>query len=184
MNAFWSYFWPSLGAGLAIGIIAGAFAFRVKIIRVRERPHDPDLVQPPRRRRILALALGSIAAIAAALTWHGPLGGSDRFSAEVERIARQVLVDNYAPSGVTVRIHRGPLTRQLILAGPADNFQRSEAARLLSQIPGVSEATWTSSTGVPLIVQGAIAAVLGFLLGLLVAYLVELRRRYNSQWNW
>jgi hypothetical protein len=29
-----------------------------------------------------------------------------------------------------------------------------------------------------------IASLLGFLLGLLLAYLVELRRRYNAQWNW
>ena len=184
MNAFWTYFWPALGAGLAAGIIAGAFAFRVKIIRVRERPHDPDLVQPPRRRRILALALGLIAAIGAALVWHGPLGAADRLANEVERSARQVLVDNYAPAGVTVRMHRAPLTRQLILSGPADDFQRGESVRLLRQIPGVSDATWTAPAGVPLIVQGAFAAVLGFLLGLLVAYLIELRRRYNSQWNW
>jgi hypothetical protein len=26
--------------------------------------------------------------------------------------------------------------------------------------------------------------VVGFLFGLLVAYLIELRRRYNAQWNW
>jgi ABC-type lipoprotein release transport system permease subunit len=35
-----------------------------------------------------------------------------------------------------------------------------------------------------LLVEGLFAAVLGFLLGLLLAYLVELRRRYNAQWNW
>jgi hypothetical protein len=35
-----------------------------------------------------------------------------------------------------------------------------------------------------LIVEGMAVALLGFLFGLLVAYLVELRRRYNSQWNW
>jgi hypothetical protein len=37
---------------------------------------------------------------------------------------------------------------------------------------------------VPLIAEGAAVAVLGFLLGLLLAYLVELRRRYNAQYNW
>jgi hypothetical protein len=26
--------------------------------------------------------------------------------------------------------------------------------------------------------------VLGFLFGLLLAYLIELRRRYNAQWTW
>ena len=87
-------------------------------------------------------------------------------------------------AGITARIHRGPLTRQVILSGPADEFQRAEAARLLSQIPGISDADWTESAGIPLIVEGAAAALVGFLLGLLLAYLVELRRRHNSQWNW
>ena len=36
----------------------------------------------------------------------------------------------------------------------------------------------------PLIVEAAAVALLGFLFGLLLAYLVELRRRYNAQWTW
>jgi len=83
-----------------------------------------------------------------------------------------------------VRLHHEPLTRELILSGPANDFQRAEAARLLSQIPGVSRAVWAPSVGVPLIVEGAAVALAGFLFGLLLAYLVELRRRYNAQWNW
>ena len=184
MNAFWTYFWPPLGAGLVIGIIAGAFTFRVRIVRVRERPHEPDLIPPPRQRQALALGIGLVASIAAAVLWHGPLGAADRFSSEVERYAHEVLVENYAPAGMTARIHHGPLTRQLMLSGPGDDFQRSEAARLLSQVPGVSDASWTPALGIPLIAQGAITAVMGFLLGVLVAYLLELRRRHNSQWNW
>ena len=38
--------------------------------------------------------------------------------------------------------------------------------------------------GTPLIAEGTGASLLGFLIGLLLAYLVELRRRYNAQWNW
>jgi hypothetical protein len=72
----------------------------------------------------------------------------------------------------------------VILSGPSDDFQRGEAARLLDQIPGVSNAAWKRSSGLPLIVEGAIAALVGFLLGLVLAYLVELRRRHNAQWNW
>jgi hypothetical protein len=112
------------------------------------------------------------------------LGGANRFVAQVERSARQVLADNEAPSGMTAQIHHGPLTRQLILSGPGNDFQQTEAARLLGEIPGVKNATWTRSTGLPLIVEGAAVALVGFLLGLLLAYLVELRRRYNAQWNW
>ena len=32
--------------------------------------------------------------------------------------------------------------------------------------------------------KGALVAIAGFLVGLLLAYLVELHRRYNAQWSW
>jgi hypothetical protein len=184
MNAWWSYFLPAFCAGLVFGAIAGLGAFRVKIVRPKDRPREPDLVDQPRQRRVAFLVLGAALSIAAAALWHGPLGAGDRLAAKIERIAREVLAANDAPSGVHVQIHHGPLTRQLMLSGPSDDFQQAEAARLLRQIPGVSDASWTPSAGIPLIVQGAIASLLGFLLGLLLAYLVELRRRYNSQWTW
>lgn len=185
MNALWSYFWPVFAAGLIDGVIAGVIAYR----KPHERPEeDPAIVEQAldrwRRRRVSALAVGCAISIAAAWLWHGPLGGADRLSARVERIARQVLVDYEVPAGVTARIHHDPLTRQLILSGPGNEFQRGEAARLLSQIPGVSDAVWAPTGGIPLIVEGASISVLGFLFGLLLAYLVELRRRYNMQWNW
>ncbi len=185
MNALWSYSWPIFVIGLIFGGVAGAIAYR----KPRARPKDDQAAIEPalrrwRRRRVPALVAGCAISIAAALLWHGPLGAADRFTTHVERIARQVLVDYEAPAGTTVRIHRGPLTRQLILSGPGNDFQRGEAARLLSQIPGVSKAVWAPGGGIPLIVEGAAVAVLGFLSGLLLAYLVELRRRYNAQWNW
>ena len=98
--------------------------------------------------------------------------------------ARQTL-DYYEMTKVTAHLHHGPLTRRLILSGPADDFQSSELVRIMGDLPGVSNARWSAKGGgLPLIVEGMAAAVLGFLLGLLLAYLVELRRRYNSQWNW
>jgi hypothetical protein len=184
VNAFWSYFWPAIGLGLIFGILAGSLAFRVRIVRVPERPNEPTLIARPRRKRISLLAAGALAAVLAAAIWHGPLGAADRFSAKVEQDARETLAYNEAPTGMSVQIHHGPLTRQLILSGPGNDFQRGEAVRLLRQISGVSDAGWARSAGLPLIVEGMVAALLGFLFGLLVAYLVELRRRYNSQWNW
>ena len=166
MNAFWSYFWPAFGAGLAVGVIAGAVAFR------------------RRRSRNAALAIGVIASIALAALWHGPLGAAERYSREVERGVRATLVYNEIPE-VKGRLHRSPLTRRVLLSGPADDFQRSELVRLIGEVPGVESASWSSSSGgVPLIVEGGLVAVLGFLLGLVLAYLIELRRRFNAQWNW
>jgi uncharacterized integral membrane protein len=184
MNTFWSYFWLPLGAGLVIGIIAGMIAVRVKIVRVRERPHEPDLVPVPKHRRIIALAGGVAASIGLAALWHGPLGAADRLSNEVERIAHKVL-DDFEMTQITAHLHHGPLTRRLVLSGKADDFQASELVRIRGGISGVSSARWTERhPGPPLIAEGMAAAVLGFLLGLLIAYLRELRRRYNAQWNW
>ena len=166
MNALWSYFWPALGLGMVSGIIAGSFA-------VRWRP-----------RRALVMIAGVAAGIGLAALWHGPLGGSDRFSEQVEKGIRKTLV-YYEMTQVTGHLHDAPLARRVLLSGEADDFQRSELVRLVNEVPGVSSTSWTSNDGgVPLVVEGGLVAVLGYLLGLLLAYLVELRRRYNSQWKW
>jgi hypothetical protein len=166
VNAFWSYFWPPFCAGLIVGIVAGAVAFRTW------------------RKRNPALGIGVGLTIILTLLWHGPLGAADRFVAQVERTARQAIVFNEVP-WITARIHHDPLTRRVILSGRADDFQRSELVRIIGELPGVSSAQWTAEPGgPPLIVEGPAVAILGFLLGLLVAYLRELRRRYNAEWNW
>lgn len=165
MNAFWAYFWPPFGAGIAVAIIAGAFAFR--------RP----------RKRVLALALGVILALGLAALWHGPGGAANRFTKSVEQVVREALVNNEIPE-VNGHLQRGPLTRRVLLSGPADDFQRREVVKLMNVVPGVESASWSGGTAIPLIAEGGIAAILGFLLGLLVAYLMELRRRFNAQWNW
>lgn len=166
MSTLWAYFWPMLGAGLVIGIVAGAFGFR------------------PRGRRYTALGIGVAATLAAAALWHGPAGGAERFSAEVERGIRKTLA-YYEMTEIDAHLQRRPLTRTVVLSGRADEFQRTELGRLVAEVPGVAEASWSKRVrGIPLIAEGAGVALLGFLLGLLVAYLVELRRRYNAQWKW
>ncbi|MFL6751901.1 MAG: hypothetical protein ACJ8D5_00725 [Sphingomicrobium sp.] len=166
MNALWSYFWPIFAAGLVIGAVAGSIGFR------RGRSAGT------------ALAIGAALSIAGAALWHGPLGAADRFAAQVERRARATL-DYYEMPAVTAQLHHDPLTRGLILSGPADRFQRSELVRIMGDLPGVGNARWsTTSGGLPLIAEATMTALTGFLTGLLLAYLVELRRRYNAQWKW
>jgi hypothetical protein len=183
MSLLWAYFWPPFAIAIAIGLIAGLVGFRLKIVRPADRPKEVEFVRPPSRRRSAAMIGGIAASIAAAALWHGPFGAADRFSAEVERNARRAL-DYYEMTEVTAHLHRGPLSRTLILSGHADDFQTSELARLLSQLPGVSRASWIDEAGPPLIVEAAAVSILGFLFGLLLAYLVELHRRHNAQWNW
>jgi len=166
VTAGWQYFWPLFAAGLVIGVTAGLVGFR----RAAER-----------RRQ--ALGIGIAAAVASALLWHWPLGAGGRFAAAVEQEARFVLVD-WEMGAVTARLQRGPLTRRLELLGPADRFQRGQLVRLMDLVPGVGGATWSKSRAVPLAGEGAALSLLSFLLGLLLAYVVERRRRHNSQWTW
>lgn len=166
MNAFWAYFWPCFAVGLIAGGPAGRVAFR------------------PRARRERTLALGFAAALLLAVLWHGPLGGARRFEAKVQQEIDETLT-YYEMKQVTGHLHHGPLTRKVLLSGQADDFQRSELVRLMDELPGVGSTSWSQQGGgIPLLVEGAAIAVLGFLFGLLLAYLAELRRRYNAQWNW
>lgn len=163
MNPLLDYFWPVFALGLVLGGLGGLFWFR-------------------RERRLVAAAAALLALGGTAL-WHGPLGAADRFTGKVEDIARFVLVD-WEMGQVQSGLFRDPLTRRLHLSGPADDFQRTELVRMMSSVPGVSRATWTRSAGVPLIAEAALVSLAGFLIGLLLAYVIELRRRYNAQWKW
>jgi hypothetical protein len=189
MNTLLNYFWPIFLVGLIIGVVTGAIGFRRALPPLKDKLAPPPPVPPEYyRKRLISLCAGLAVALAAAPIWSGPLGAASRFATTVERQARQAL-DYYEMPKVTAHLHRDPLTRRLILAKPADlsltDFQTSELERLFSQVPGVSSAQWTSSpAGPPLTLEGAAVSVLGFLLGLLLAYLLELRRRYNAQWNW
>jgi len=175
MNAFWSFFWPMIGFGLLAGVIAG-------LVGYRRRPGM--LLVAYRKRRLRVPVAGGLACVLAALLWTGPLGGADRFVAAVDREVHQSLVYNEMTM-MQAHLHRGPLTRRIALSGPADDFQRGALAEALSALPGVSTARWGSADGgLPLVVEAAIAALLGYALGLLLAYGVELRGRYNAQWSW
>jgi len=163
MSTFWAYFWPPFAAGLVFALIGGLIAFRRK-----------------RRMPMVVAASLSILAVAA---WHGPLGAADRLTKQIESVSRMSL-DSYEMPMIASHLHHGPLTRAIQLSGPADDFQRGELALIQEQIPGVSFASWTGKGGLPLIVEGLLAALLGFLIGAALAYVAELRRRYNAQWTW
>ncbi len=164
MNAWWAYFWPVFAAGMVAGMIGGLIAFR-------------------RTAWQRTLAMGAAAALALALLWHGPLGAANRLTTAVERQVRFVL-DDWEMGAVTARLQRAPLTRRLELSGQADSFQRGALVKLMKLVPGVRKASWSKQRAVPLFAEGVGAVLLGFLLGLMLAYLVERRRRYNAQWKW
>lgn len=175
MNAFWAFFWPILGFGLVAGVIAGLVGFR-------RRPKM--LLADYLRRRTRVPIAGGVLCVLAALLWTGPLGGADRLVGEVDREVHQSLVENEMTM-MQAHLHRGPLTRDLALSGPADDFQRGALAEALEALPGVHDASWgNAGGGVPLVLEAAIAALLGYAIGLVIAYIVELRRRYSAEWSW
>ena len=163
MSPLWAYFWPVFALGLVLGAGFGSVSLR--------------------RKKALFLIAGLILAAAGTALWHGPVGAADRFSANVEKSAHDTVVA-WEMGQVQTHLHHGPLTRRLDLSGTADDFQRSELVRILSDVPGVSRATWSGSAGIPLIIEALLVSALGFVVGLILAYVVELRRRYNAQWKW
>jgi hypothetical protein len=163
VSPLWAYFWPVFALGIALGLVGGIVGFWRK------------------RRWIWAVAL--LLSIGGTALWHGPIGAADRFTRTVEATARESLV-SYEMTQVTARLHKAPLTRRLMLSGQADDFQRSQLVQILSEIPGVSRATWSTSGGIPLLLEAMIVTVVGFLAGLVLAYVINLRRRYNAQWRW
>ena len=165
MSAWWQYFWPLFAIGLVAGAVSGTLGHR----RPGSRSRWP--------------AVGAMLACAAALAWHGPFGAADRFAQAVETGARHTLTE-WEMSAISAHLQRAPLTRRLDLSGPADDFQRGELVRVLSAVPGVSGASWRGARAVPLAAEGLALTLLSFVAGLLLAYVVDLRRRYNAQWNW
>ena len=91
------------------------------------------------RRTILFLGLATTIGFAA--LWHGPLGAGDRLAAQAETSARKTL-DYYELPTIQAKLQRRPLSRRLILSGPADDFQRSELVRILDETPGVLDVRW------------------------------------------
>lgn len=92
------------------------------------------------KRRSIIL-IGVAATLGFTALWHGPLGAGERMAARAETIARQTL-DYYELPMIQVHMERRPLSRRLILSGPADSFQRAELVRILDDIPGVLEVRW------------------------------------------
>lgn len=91
------------------------------------------------RRTIFLLGLAAVVGFAA--LWHGPLGAGERLANKAEAAARAQL-DRDEMFQIQARVQRGPLSRRLIVSGPADDFQRSEIVRRLDSIPGVLDVRW------------------------------------------
>lgn len=91
------------------------------------------------RRTIFLIGLAVVIGFAA--LWHGPLGAGERLASKAEAAARAQL-DRDEMHQAQARFERRPLSRRLMVSGPADDFQRQEIIRRLDEIPGVLEVRW------------------------------------------
>ncbi|MCJ7421396.1 hypothetical protein [Sphingomicrobium astaxanthinifaciens] len=134
----------------------------------------------------LVLLFGIALVVLASALWHGALGqASARYAFETEELARRNLA-YYEMGHITPFVEREPLTRRLWLAGEADDFQRAELARILSDLPQVADVQWLVPGGggtvsgvplLPLIVEVELAGLAAFGAGLLVAFFLFGRAR-------
>lgn len=129
------------------------------------------------------LAIGVLAVLAATAAWHFAFGTATRFEAAVEQSARAEL-DHLEMTQVQADLQSD---RTLVLSGPADDFQRSELVRIMDAQPGVARVRWRDAApgrGLPLLAEAELYALAGFCVGLLLSYLLELRRRSRAEWRW
>ena len=92
-----------------------------------------------RQRTVILAGLATVVGFSA--LWHGPLGAGERLAGKAEAAARAQL-DRDEMYHVQARLQRNPLSRRLIVSGPADDFQRGEIIRRLDQAPGVLDVRW------------------------------------------
>jgi hypothetical protein len=180
MTIFWHFYWPLAAAALIIGVLAARWGFRLV------KPDEPPPGFKAKRRKILLA--GALAALGATLLWHAPLGAGRRLASTIEVSAR-ALLDRQEMTAVQAQVARRPFRRTLLLTGPADDFQRKELVRILDNLSGVGGARWVSPATrggayLPVLAEALILAATAFGLGVLLSYLLELKRRSDSYWRW
>lgn len=131
-------------------------------------------------KRNTALGIGVAATLAATFLWHSPGGAGERLAGSIDRTMRATL-DHYEMQPIAARMQRAPLTRRLMLDGPADDFQRGEIKRIGLEVPGVAAAHWAGPRNppraLPLLAEAMLMALACFAIGVVLAYIAALRRR-------
>lgn len=118
--------------------------------------------------------IGLGAALAAGWIGHGPLGQGEAFVAQLETRAAQV-VRRAELTTVQVRFGRDPLSRQAILSGTANDFQREGQGLFpgindrVRDMAGVSGIRWegeeAQGRAMPLLLETELLVALAFLIG-------------------
>jgi hypothetical protein len=95
----------------------------------------------------LKLLIGTAAALASGIISHGPLGRGQAFAGSLEARVNAEIQKAELP-GVTARLGHDPLSREVVLTGNANDFQREGMGQLpgindrIRAIPGISGLRW------------------------------------------
>jgi len=96
----------------------------------------------PRLKFLIGLAI----ALFSGWIGHGPLGQGEAFIEGLDARAKAVIRDWEVPA--QVRFERNPLSREAILSGQADQFQREGLGNFpgiigrVAMVPGISHVRW------------------------------------------
>lgn len=189
MSVVWHIYWPLLVAALLGGIVVGRMAFRLPRMSDDDSAADINakLADQYRRKRNKTLWLGLAGLLAAVVLWHGPLGGGSRFARLIEGAVAAELKWLEMPE-ISGKLERTPLSRTLVLAGPANDFQQEGFVRALKPIKGIPRIRWLDQRApgfaLPLLAEVTILSLIGFVMGLFFSFIVEIRRRVNAEWSW
>lgn len=133
------------------------------------------------------LLIGLAAALIAGWLSHGPFGQGEAFLSVLDAQAEAIVRDAELPQ-VQVRMEREPRTRQAVLSGRADSFQREGMGGLpglndrIGALHGVASVRWTDDPNarkrpVPLLAETELLVALAFLIGIGLAKLLFRPRR-------
>lgn len=90
--------------------------------------------------------IGLAATVASSWVFHEPLGYGRRLVDEMDRKVQYVVRKQDVP-GVAAAFERSPLSRDLVLSGPADDFQRLGFIDLIrNSVEGVRDISWTAAS--------------------------------------
>jgi hypothetical protein len=125
--------------------------------------------------RLLRFLIGLAAVLLMGWIWHGPAGRGATFVAAVETRASAVVAQAELP-GIAVRLERHPLSRNAILSGPADDFQRHGMADepgligRVAAVSGVGGVKWNDEPrrggwALPLLAETLLQLLLAYAIG-------------------
>jgi hypothetical protein len=138
--------------------------------------------------RTVKFLIGLAVALLAGWIWHGPAGQGERLAAGIHADARNLVAQAELP-GITVNRESGPLSRDLVISGTANDLQREglgsgfgikDYARATTRVGKVRWDDEPKAFSLPLIAETLAVTAIFYLLGFALGALLFNRRERHS----